>query len=208
MSHLYRKYCVQKVMGETDPDAQYFVLRIDKDPAARKALMAYILAIQESDDDFAEDLVRWLFRVQPASEQLGAVRALSTGPGVVSARTPIDSAYGEIPGAPGASPRVVSFEEWGEAVMIIAACVTEALVEMLAGKRESIDDLIVFQDGKPYVKYDSMGIHLEGDATVITLMCDGKVVASQKHEYYIDFRAGATLSVGGLKGMLPITFSA
>ena len=59
------RYTVTKTEGETDPEAQYFVLRIDKDPAARIALQAYAdLAISGSfyniDARLGHDLKQWL----------------------------------------------------------------------------------------------------------------------------------------------------
>ena len=41
MKGLYGKYVVRKRDGETDPDAQYRVLRIDTDPIARKVWQIY-----------------------------------------------------------------------------------------------------------------------------------------------------------------------
>ena len=42
---LFDKYRVTKKEGETDPDAVYFVLRLDTDPAARSAAMYYASSI-------------------------------------------------------------------------------------------------------------------------------------------------------------------
>lgn len=61
MSNLYQKYTVSKTDGEPiDPDARYFVLRIDTDPAARRALQAYISNIRVRDPEFAKQLADWL----------------------------------------------------------------------------------------------------------------------------------------------------
>ncbi len=58
---LYQKYDVQKMDGTpVDPDAQYFVLRIDKDPHARRALRKYALSVATENTDFGRDLIRWL----------------------------------------------------------------------------------------------------------------------------------------------------
>lgn len=55
---LYNKYNVTKANGEpTDPNAQYFVLRIDTDPAARVALIQY--AYTQEDLAFREELLDW-----------------------------------------------------------------------------------------------------------------------------------------------------
>ena len=44
----------------TDPDAQYFVLRVDKDPHARKALREYAMSVHFDNEEFAKDLFKWL----------------------------------------------------------------------------------------------------------------------------------------------------
>jgi hypothetical protein len=67
MSQLYDKYQVTKKEGPTDPHAQYFVLRIDKDPRACLALRAYINDLLTTNDHFdnrfAEELQQWLAKV-------------------------------------------------------------------------------------------------------------------------------------------------
>ncbi len=67
MSMLFDKYIVSKSRGHTDPDAQYFVLRIDTDPAARYALNAYALHIFKNDPKFAAELLAWVERCESAS---------------------------------------------------------------------------------------------------------------------------------------------
>jgi len=52
---LYDKYTVTKNEGPTDPNAVYFVLRIDKDPHAAKALGAYASSINFVDRAFANE---------------------------------------------------------------------------------------------------------------------------------------------------------
>jgi hypothetical protein len=55
---LFGKYNVTKANGEpTDPEAQYFVLRIDTDPAALVALIQYAYA--QDDLIFREQLLQW-----------------------------------------------------------------------------------------------------------------------------------------------------
>ena len=61
MSTLFGKYEIKKVHGETDPNAQYFVLRIDTDPAARAALLVYADQIKDVDPEFAKELQAWVF---------------------------------------------------------------------------------------------------------------------------------------------------
>lgn len=60
---LHQRYRVDKINGMTDPNAEYFVLRLDdggSDPkhvaACRKALMAYAHAIEPHLPDLASDL--------------------------------------------------------------------------------------------------------------------------------------------------------
>jgi hypothetical protein len=61
MSRLHNKYIVTHADDSPiDPRAQYFVLRIDTDNAARVALGAYIQEIEFTDEELAEDLWRWL----------------------------------------------------------------------------------------------------------------------------------------------------
>jgi hypothetical protein len=61
MSTLRHKYVVKKAYGPTDPNAQYFVLRIDTDPAARAALLVYADQIKDVDPEFAKELQAWVW---------------------------------------------------------------------------------------------------------------------------------------------------
>lgn len=55
----YGKYIIEKVDGTPiDPQAEYFVLRIDKDPAARIAAMAYAEAIRETAPQLSIDIIQ------------------------------------------------------------------------------------------------------------------------------------------------------
>lgn len=68
MSNLFSKYHITKNDGSpVDPAAQYFVLRIDTDSAARAAVMVYAMCIEKDDPVFADELRVWV------SAQLGAV---------------------------------------------------------------------------------------------------------------------------------------
>ena len=40
----------------TSPNADYFVLRLDKDPHAQKALIAYMESVRKDNEQFANDL--------------------------------------------------------------------------------------------------------------------------------------------------------
>jgi hypothetical protein len=62
---LYGKYNVTKTDGSpVDPNAQYFVLRIDTDEAARQALDTY--AKWQPDPVFREQLLNWLATTEKA----------------------------------------------------------------------------------------------------------------------------------------------
>lgn len=59
---LHNKYRIEKTDGTpVDPRAEYFVLRIDTDIAARQALLAYAAAVrhQPGCEAFAAELVAW-----------------------------------------------------------------------------------------------------------------------------------------------------
>lgn len=58
---LERRYNITKANGKPlDIDAEYFVLRIDKDPHARVALRAYANSVRSDNTRFASDLECWL----------------------------------------------------------------------------------------------------------------------------------------------------
>lgn len=58
---LYRKYHITKADGSAcNPKAEYFVLRIDKDPHARNALRAYADSVESENASFASDLRYWI----------------------------------------------------------------------------------------------------------------------------------------------------
>lgn len=62
MSELFQKYEIEKTDGTpVDPEAMYFVLRVDTDPAARTALATYIKCIQASDPEFAASLKAYAY---------------------------------------------------------------------------------------------------------------------------------------------------
>lgn len=66
MKSLYGKYNVTKADGTpTDPDAQYFVLRIDTDRCARISVMNYALLMEGLGEiEFAEQLRDWVMEYE------------------------------------------------------------------------------------------------------------------------------------------------
>lgn len=67
---LYKKYEVVKVGEETDPDARYFVLRLDSDGAARKAAMFYAFLVEDYAPELAEDLKKLVRKIDPKLEKM------------------------------------------------------------------------------------------------------------------------------------------
>lgn len=60
-----KKFHILKADGSlTSPDADYFVLRLDKDPHARKALKTYAESVQVDNKKLAEDLFEILNKYQ------------------------------------------------------------------------------------------------------------------------------------------------
>jgi len=61
MDRLYRKYNITKADGSPcDAEAQYFVLRLDTDPAARAAAITYANSIVADKPEFAIDIYLWV----------------------------------------------------------------------------------------------------------------------------------------------------
>ena len=57
---LYKKYIIQKSDGsKIDPDAKYFVLRVDTDKHAKKALLAYVNSVKEENPKLARDMIKY-----------------------------------------------------------------------------------------------------------------------------------------------------
>jgi len=63
---LYPKYTVIKNDNKTDPEADYFVLRLDKDHHARVAAQAYANSIKEENRTLSMEL---MFRVRQYVEK-------------------------------------------------------------------------------------------------------------------------------------------
>lgn len=54
---LYQKYIIQKADGTPiDEEAEYFVLRLDKDPVARVAVMKYAEEIKKDNPQLWRDI--------------------------------------------------------------------------------------------------------------------------------------------------------
>lgn len=61
---LYDKYTVVKNDGTTtDVDADYFVLRLDTDPHARVAALAYANSVKDSNPNLAFDLFQRVSKI-------------------------------------------------------------------------------------------------------------------------------------------------
>jgi hypothetical protein len=59
---LFNKYYVNKVDGSpTDPEAVYFVLRLDTDPNARRVALVYSNIVEETNPKMADDLRRMIY---------------------------------------------------------------------------------------------------------------------------------------------------
>lgn len=53
-----KKYIIQKASGKpVDPDAEYFVLRLDKDPYALDALYGYAVSLMFVNPELHKDLM-------------------------------------------------------------------------------------------------------------------------------------------------------
>ena len=62
---LYKKYIITKTDGTpTDIAAPYFVLRLDTDVHARKALRAYAESVAKDNIQLSHELRAWLFDTQ------------------------------------------------------------------------------------------------------------------------------------------------
>lgn len=60
---LFNKYEIKKADGSPiAPDAQYFVLRLDTDPHAREAILAYADSLDKTDEnsEMVGDIRNWV----------------------------------------------------------------------------------------------------------------------------------------------------
>lgn len=70
---LYSKYIVSKADGSpVDPKAQYFVLRIDTDKAARRGALEYSDAIERTMPELAADIRQWVALYMGSEERADA----------------------------------------------------------------------------------------------------------------------------------------
>ena len=72
MKKLYHKFIIQKSNGKPiDPLAQYFVLRIDTDHAARRAMLTYADEIAKQDDPaFANQITEWVAKFDKVAGEM------------------------------------------------------------------------------------------------------------------------------------------
>ena len=70
---IYPKYCVTKAQGETDPNAVYFVLRLDKGDwqakASRAALLEYARVARLNNPTLAKDCVYMVFESEERNRE-------------------------------------------------------------------------------------------------------------------------------------------
>ena len=67
------RYVIMKRNGKpVDPRADYFVLRIDKDPHARVAAMAYADSVEKDNGKFADGIRRAVKQYNAMAELLAA----------------------------------------------------------------------------------------------------------------------------------------
>ena len=60
-----KRYIISKTNGKpVDPMADYFVLRLDADPHARKALYAYSDSVKYDNPKFASEIITHLRQVE------------------------------------------------------------------------------------------------------------------------------------------------
>ncbi len=57
--HALSDYRVRRIV-DSDPDAQYFVCRINADGHARSAVHQYVVSVRDEDAAFSDDLLSWL----------------------------------------------------------------------------------------------------------------------------------------------------
>lgn len=61
-----QKYIISKRSGDpVDPEAQYFVLRVDRDPHAFVALQAYAGSVRSDNEELANDIMEWSKELAP-----------------------------------------------------------------------------------------------------------------------------------------------
>lgn len=71
MNGLYDKYEVKKRHGDTDPNADYFVLRLDKDPHARQAARCYAESIKQENRTLAFEIMTKILKYENQSLENG-----------------------------------------------------------------------------------------------------------------------------------------
>lgn len=77
MKGLYKKYQVSKTDGSPmDPNSDYFVLRADKDPHARKVLRVYAESIKDENPILSKDIFEML-RTYEDFNQYAEIKVIS-----------------------------------------------------------------------------------------------------------------------------------
>jgi hypothetical protein len=65
IENLHNKYIISKTDGTPmDDEAEYFVLRLDTDPIARKAIWVYSLLLGIENPTFADELRKWIKTIE------------------------------------------------------------------------------------------------------------------------------------------------
>ena len=74
---IYGKYVIEKADGsKLDPEACYFVLRLDTDEAARKAMGQYARSCRKKNPELAEQIESCLNEIEAAPWNCGCREAL------------------------------------------------------------------------------------------------------------------------------------
>lgn len=74
---VYGKYVISKADGSAvDPEACYFVLRLDVDPAARAAMRAYADAVRDDNEEMADDIEACLDELENPPRDCGCREAM------------------------------------------------------------------------------------------------------------------------------------
>ena len=74
---VYGKYVIEKADGSpVDPDACYFVLRLDTDPAARRAMGQYARSVRSTNEELADQIEDCIQECERPSRDCGCRGAM------------------------------------------------------------------------------------------------------------------------------------